>query len=163
MDQIEIKIKLQKNDIKIFYLLIGRSDKIEKLKEVCKILSDIPPDQQILIYKGKILSNDKLISDYNINDRHNIILKKKEEPSPAKAPLEQNSGSSNLKIKNNIISKDDFLSFLKEMYNNNLSQLLGYGNFSDIYKQILNEPNFKDIMNNILNDPSLLEIAFNNQ
>ena len=89
-------------------------------------------------------------------------LKKKEEPSPAKAPLEQNSGSSNLKIKNNIISKDDFLSFLKEMYNNNLSQLLGYGNFSDIYKQILNEPNFKDIMNNILNDPSLLEIAFNN-
>ena len=48
------------------------------------------------------------------------------------------------------------------MYNNNLSQLLGYGNFSDFYKQILNEPNFEYIMNNILNDPSLLEIAFNN-
>ena len=39
-------------------------------------ISDVPSNQQILIYKGKILSNDKLISDYNIDNGDNIILKK---------------------------------------------------------------------------------------
>jgi len=39
--------------------------------------SDIPPDKQILIYKGKILSNNQLISDYNIDDGDNITLKKR--------------------------------------------------------------------------------------
>ena len=40
-------------------------------------ISDVPSNKQILIYKGKILSNDKLISDYNIDNGDNIILKKR--------------------------------------------------------------------------------------
>ena len=44
-------------------------------------ISDVPPNQQILIYKGKILSNDKFISDYNIDNGDNIILNKKKDLS----------------------------------------------------------------------------------
>ena len=76
MDQIEVIIKIQIKNLKN-YMLIGRSDKIEKLKELCEKISDVPPDKQILIYKGKILSNDKFISDYNIDDGDDIILKKR--------------------------------------------------------------------------------------
>ena len=76
MDQIEVIIKIQTKNLKN-YMLIGRSDKIEKLKEFCEKISDVPPDKQILIYKGKILSNDKLISEYNIDDGDDIILKKR--------------------------------------------------------------------------------------
>ena len=89
MDLIEVTIKLQTKNL-MNYMLIGRSDKIEKLKERCEKLSDIPPDEQILIYKGKILLNDNLISYYNIDNNDNIILKKKEEPSPVNIPLNQN-------------------------------------------------------------------------
>ena len=72
MDLIEVTIKLQTKNL-MNYMLIGRSDKIEKLKERCEKISDIPLDQQMLIYKGKILSNDNLISDYNIDNDDNII------------------------------------------------------------------------------------------
>ena len=173
-------------------MLIGKSDKIEKLKELCQKISDVPQDKQILIYKGKILSNDKLIHDYNINDGDNIILKKKEDPSPVNNSLVPNFGISNIKdiFSNNNISLlnnkeinfselsnmlkqiPDYLSFIQKMdvdKIDNLYQLIGLGSFSDIlgidpqkYKQIQKELESKEIMNNILNDPSLLEIGFNN-
>ena len=154
MDQIEVIIKLQTKNL-MNYMLIGRSDKIEKLKELCEKISDVPPDKQILIYKGRILSNDKLISDYNINDGDNIILKKKEDPSPVNNPLIPNSCNLNLNndfTKNNIISltnnkeinfnevanmykqSPDYLSTLLKMdinKLNNLSQSLGFESFSD--------------------------------
>ena len=76
MDQIEVIIKIQSKNL-MNYMLIGKSDKIEKLKELCEKISDVPQDKQILIYKGKILSNDKLISEYNIDDGDDIILKKR--------------------------------------------------------------------------------------
>jgi len=138
-------------------MLIGRFDKIEKLKEFCEKISDVPPDKQILIYKGKILSNDKLISDYNIDDGDNIILQKKEKSSPVNISLIPNSGNPNLNndfIKNNIIrllnNKEinfteianmykqypDFISFLYKMdvdKLNNLFQSMGLGNFTDIF------------------------------
>ena len=188
MDQIEVTIKIETKNL-INYMIIGRSDKIEKLKEFCEKISDIPSTRQILIYKGKILSNDKLISDYNINDRHSIILKKKEEPSPAKAPLEQNSGSLNYIFANknkslsinkqkifnefaNIYNQIDYFSFLKEIDIDkikNFFQLIGMENVAEFYcselqknKHILNKPEYKDIINNMLKDPSLLEIFFNN-
>ena len=108
MDQIELIIKLQNKNL-MYYMLIGRSDKIEKLKERCEKISDVPPNQQTLIYKGKILSNDKFISDYNIDNGDNIILNKREKPLPKYNPL--------FEIENIDIS-NLFKDFLKE---NNIS------------------------------------------
>ena len=81
-------------------------------------ISDVPPDKQILIYKGKILSNDKLISDYNINNGDNISLNKKEEPLPVNVSLFQNFDNSNLKgtfsNNNNIrLSKNEKINYNK--------------------------------------------------
>ena len=190
MDLIEVTIKLQTKNL-MNYMLIGRSDKIEKLKERCEQLSDIPPDEQILIYKGKILLNDNLISYYNIDNNDNIILKKKEEPSPVNIPLNQNfdfslinNAFSNKNIEllekkeincNEIANAykqiPDYLSILQNMdfeKLNNLYKLLGLGNISEIFgmdpknmNQILNNPECRDMANNILKDPSLLQIILN--
>ena len=147
-------------------MLIGRFDKIEKLKELCEKISDVSQDKQILIYNGKILSNDKLISDYNINDGDNIILTKKEEPSSVNNSL-VSSLSNNKEIYfteiANILKQNPFyLSFIQKIDLDkliNFCQSIGLGSFSDIfeiepqkYKQIINKPEYKDIMNNMLND-----------
>jgi len=147
-------------------MLIERSDKIEKLKELCEKISDVSQDKQILIYNGKILSNDKLISDYNINDGDNIILTKKEEPSSVNNSL-VSSLSNNKEIYfteiANILKQNPFyLSFIQKIDLDkliNFCQSIGLGSFSDIfeiepqkYKQIINKPEYKDIMNNMLND-----------
>ena len=78
MDQIEVNIKLKANN-KVYNLPIRTSETILKLKEYCQIISNIPPAQQNLLYKGKILSNEKLIKDYEIENNHDIILVKKRE------------------------------------------------------------------------------------
>ena len=49
MDQIEVNIKLEPNN-KIYNLLIRKSDTVLKLKEYCKIISNIPEDQQNLLF-----------------------------------------------------------------------------------------------------------------
>ena len=54
MEQIEVNIKIKENNL-MYNILIGKSDTILKLKEYCQIISNIPPAQQILIYRGKIL------------------------------------------------------------------------------------------------------------
>jgi len=94
MDQIEVYIKVTPNN-KVYSLPIRKSETILKLKEYCKILSKIPENQQNLLYKGNILLNEKLISDYDIKDNDNILLVKKEEPKPGNIPIKQNSNNSN--------------------------------------------------------------------
>ena len=125
MDQIEVTIKIEAKNL-INYILIGRSDKIEKLKEQCEKISDVPPEQQILIYKGKILSNDKFISDYNIDDGDNIILNKREDPTPINNPLDQNNDISILK---DIFSNNNIINF-----SNNKE--INFNEFSNSCKQI---------------------------
>ena len=92
MEQIEVNIKIAANN-HMYNIPIRKSDKILKLKEYCKILSNIPQDQQKLLYKGKILSDDKLINDYNIENNHNIILVKKIESKPENVRFESNSNN----------------------------------------------------------------------
>ncbi|ELA47505.1 hypothetical protein VCUG_01037 [Vavraia culicis subsp. floridensis] len=57
--------------------LIGVEKQIEiedsatvlSLKQQIEMLETIPPEQQRLIYSGKILTEDgKVLSDYNVND-----------------------------------------------------------------------------------------------
>ena len=99
---IEVNIKLASNN-QIYNLPIRKSETIFKLKEFCNILSNIPQDQQTLLFNEKILLDEKLISDYRIENNHTIILVKKEVPKSKNAPLNQNSNisNSNEKIFNN--------------------------------------------------------------
>ena len=94
MEEIEVNIKLAGNNL-IYYMPIRKSDTILRLKEYCQKISDIPPAEQNLLYKGKILLNDKLIGDYNIENNQIIYLVKKNETKSVNPPLAQNYDSSN--------------------------------------------------------------------
>jgi hypothetical protein len=75
-DNITIKIKMSSNN-STFEITISKSSTINELKESCKTSSGINPPEQNLVYRGRILVDDKLISDYNIANDHTIILVKK--------------------------------------------------------------------------------------
>ena len=105
MDQIEVYIKVTTNN-QVYSLPIRKSETILKLKEYCKILSKIPQNQQDLLYKGNILLNEKLISDYDIKDNDNIILIKKDEPNQGNISMKQNSN--NLNSNENIFNINNY-------------------------------------------------------
>ena len=172
MDQIEVNIQLAATN-KIYNLPIRKSDTILRLKEYCKILSNIPQDQQNLLYKGKKLINEKHISDYNIENDQTIMLVKKEEPIPGNIPNNQNSNNlnsneNNFNIFNNIDFSNnkevninevangfcklpDFSFLLNNMdvnFMENITHFFGIGKFSEIFGF---EP---QQLNNMLKDPS---------
>ena len=170
MEQIEVNIKIAANN-KIYNIPIRKSDSILKLKEYCKILSNIPQCQQNLLYKGKLLLDDKLINDYNIENNQNILLVQKNESNSANDRLEENSDRSNFS-NNNIIFPDnkkinwnevsnaykqipDFISFFnnKDLDKlNNLFQSEGIESFSNVFgvdpqkfKEFLKDPLGRDM------------------
>ena len=75
-ENITIKIKMSMNNT-TFEVTIAKSATINELKESCKTSSGINPPEQNLVYRGRILVDEKLISDYNIANEHTIILVKK--------------------------------------------------------------------------------------
>ena len=187
MDQIEVNIKLAENN-KIYTLPIGKSDTILKLKEYCKIISKIPQDQQNLLYNGKLLLNEKNISDYNIENNHNIILVKKNYPNPLNHNSNHPNLNKNLSNNNNINSSNakvlgpnDFavmsrqLSDISSLYSNmdfnlfdNLTESLGLGRVTEMIgadpkkiKEMLKDPSIKNEFNNMMKDPSIAEIYYN--
>ena len=184
MDQIEINIKLASNN-KIYNLPIRKSDTILKLKEYCKIISNIPEDQQNLLYKGKILLDEKLINYYNIENDHNIILVKKEVQKVESSnqnfkdylfKMINSNKSNNKEIKpNDLFNLCNKIPNLHSFWNNidlnqidNFYQLLGVGNFKDIIgfepkemKEFLKDPSSRDMVNKLFKDPSEIERILN--
>ena len=95
-DEIQVKIKMTAN-AQIYNLKILKSDTIQAVKEKCEKETKIPPESQNLVYKGRILSNEKLVSDYKIDNDHTIILVKKHIPSSSSStenkPTSQNTNT----------------------------------------------------------------------
>ena len=187
MDQIEVNIKLQENN-QIYTLPIGKSDTVLKLKEYCKIISNIPQDQQNLLYKGKILLDEKLFSDYNIENNNNIILIKKKNPKPLNQNSNHSNSNENFFNNNNINSSNDkvlgpndianmarqlpdFFSIYSNMdfkIFDNFSESLGLGRISEMagvdpkqIKEMLKDPSTKNELNNMMKDPSIVETYLN--
>ena len=53
---------------KYIALNIEPADTIENIKTKIQEIEEIPPEEQILIFEGKILENTRTLNDYNITD-----------------------------------------------------------------------------------------------
>ena len=73
MEEIQVKIKRISNE-EIYNVKIDKSDTILKLKEEIEKQTKIPPLSQDLVYKGRILLNEKFVSYYKIENNHTIFL-----------------------------------------------------------------------------------------
>ena len=170
MEEIEVNIKIAANN-QIYSLPIRKTETILKLKEYCQIISNIPPAQQNLLYKGKMLSNEKLIKDYDIKNNHEIILVKEEEQKTVN--IQQFSDNKEInpkKIAKAFGQIPDLLSFCEKM------DLYKIGNYVRLIlntnssgpskfeaqelKESLNEYSNKDFIKNINKDPSFAEKFF---
>uniref|UniRef100_UPI0039E1FEA1 ubiquitin variant R10 n=1 Tax=synthetic construct TaxID=32630 RepID=UPI0039E1FEA1 len=68
----KIYVKLQ--DGTVIELEVEPSDTILEVKEKIYEKTGIPPEDQILIYKGKVLEDSKTLADYNIQENDVLYL-----------------------------------------------------------------------------------------
>ena len=171
MEHIEVNIKLASNN-QIYYLPIRKSDTILKLKEFCQIISNIPPAQQKLLHKGKILLDEKLIKDYDIENTHEIILVKKEEQQK-KVNIHQFSDNKEInpkEIADAFEKFPDLLSFCEKVDFVKLGhylKLMKIGNSPGIsnshiqkLKEYLKDPTARNLLKNVSKKRSLVENYF---
>jgi uncharacterized ubiquitin-like protein YukD len=71
--EITIKIKLT-NTNSTFDVKILSNAAVTDLKKACVEQSTLSIEEQNMVYKGRILADEKLISDYNVQNDHTIIL-----------------------------------------------------------------------------------------
>jgi len=159
MEHIEVNIKLASNN-QVYNLPIRKSETIIKLKEYCQILSNIPQDKQILLYKGKILLNEKLIKDYDIENNQEIILVKNEEQKTVNInQLSDNKEIDSKRIAKALKNFPDLLSFCEKVdfvKLGNYLKLMKIGNSKGIsssqiqeLKGYLKDPLCRDFLKNI--------------
>jgi len=170
MEQIEVNIKLASNN-QVYNLSIRKSETILKLKEYCQIISNIPQDKQILLYKGKMLLNEKLIKDYDIENNQEIILVKNEEQKAVNInQFSDNKGIDPKKIAKAFENFPDLLSFCEKVDFVKLAnylKLLKIGNSPGIsnsqiqeLKGFLKDPKSRYILKNINKNSFLAKIIF---
>ena len=153
-DEITIKIKMTSN-AQVYTLKVNKSDTIEVLKEKCSKETSVPAQSQNLVYKGRILSNEKLVSDYNIDNDHTIILVKKHIPSQTSTtenkPSTQTTSTSNTNTNTNNYSNNS---------NNNNSNNNNYNPFMGLGGQMPDLSQLGSLMGNI--DPNSLNDMMQN-
>ena len=70
----KIYIKLATGDKETLTLDVEPSDTIEKIQDIIYDKTQIPPDEQRLIFAGKTLSYENKLSDYKIPDESTLYL-----------------------------------------------------------------------------------------
>ena len=186
-DEIQVKIKMTSN-AQVYTVKVLKSDTVQTLKEKCQKESSIPPESQNLVYKGRILSNEKLISDYKIENDHTIILVKRHAPSTTTTENKTTTSSTtsntntsntnnNTSNNNNTNNKPDLSSLMGNIDPNELNNMMqslggmgGLGNLGNLgmggmnpqmMSQMLNNPMMMQMMQNMLSNPEMLQMVIN--
>ena len=170
MELIEVNIKLASNN-QVYNLPIRKSETILKLKEYCQIISNIPKDQQKLLCKGKMLLNEKLIKDYDIENNQEIILVKNEEQKAVNInQFSDNKGIDPKRIAKAIGNLPDLLSFFQKVdfaKLDNYLKLMKIANSPGIsntknqeLREYLKDPRTRYLLKNINKNGSLAKLIF---
>ena len=152
MEEIKIKMKMIGNE-RVYIISINKSDTVLKLKEKCEKETNIPALQQNLFYKGRMLSNEKLINYYNLDNDQTIILEKKQISSDLSSTF-LNNNSSNIGFNQNLVDITQETKILSDLGFNKC-------NPNEI-NQIFNNPSIIQKMNNIIKEPSLFQMFAKN-
>jgi len=80
-----ININIKSSSDKKFVIAIEPSKKVLDLKEAIAAQTDVPADRQRLIFSGRVLKDDDLLSDYKVADGNTIHMVKGAAPNQAKA------------------------------------------------------------------------------
>ena len=131
-EEIQIKIKMTSN-AQVYTVKVSKSDTIQTLKEKCQKETTVPPESQNLVYKGRILSNEKLVSDYKIENDHTIILVKKHIPTQTSSTENKTTTSNttttntNSNTNNNNTTNNNSNNNNSSNINNNQNPFMGLG------------------------------------
>jgi len=79
-----ININIKSSSDKKFVIAIEPSKKVLDLKEAIAAQTDVPADRQRLIFSGRVLKDDDLLSDYKVADGNTIHMVKGAAPNQAK-------------------------------------------------------------------------------
>jgi uncharacterized ubiquitin-like protein YukD len=161
-DSININIK-QTNNNQTFDVSIQKFNTILELKKACAEKSGLSENQQNLVYKGRILSDEKLVSDYSIGEGHTIILVKKvsqEDKDKAKTSTGQTSntgnpigGTSTTSTGTNLFGQQGGFSNPLGMPMTGLGRGINMPNNMDLNTALsmMNNPMYQQMMNTVIN------------
>jgi ubiquilin len=161
-DTINVKVKMTSNN-QVFEIATTCEASILEFKQAVSEKSGLTEKEQNLVYKGKILSDEKLVKDYNIQNDHTIILVKKfvekeGETKTESKPTTTTTTTTNTSTQQN---QNPF----------NLSGLGGSGGFPmggglggvdpSQLQSMMNNPMYMNMMNEMLQDPNTLNMLMN--
>lgn len=170
-DQLNVKVKMTSNN-QTFDISVSKSGLVLDLKKACVEKTGLKESEQNLVYKGRILADDKNIADYNIGNDHTLILVKKYSQESKTEQKTENITTNTNTIGTN--SNTDTTS--NQNLNNNPFLGLGGDNFSGLgglpgmggmgadpsqLSAMLNNPMYMSMMNQMLADPNTLNMIMN--
>nr|XP_009799776.1 PREDICTED: deubiquitination-protection protein dph1-like isoform X2 [Nicotiana sylvestris] len=123
---IEIKVKTMSSET--HNLRISNQRRVWNLKEHVYLLIGMPMEQQRLIYCGKVLQDDDLLSSYNIQHGDTLHLICTVQSMSSFAATDEISPDTQQEIPNSIESLSRYLSIMRREYSmneNNTNEVLG--------------------------------------
>ena len=148
MTEIKIKIKYNKAEPPLKELNLISDMKIEDLRLIVEEEFKIPPFKQNLIFKGKMLQNEKKLEDYNISN-DDIILLFEKIGEEEKSGLNKVSGQAGIGVRGQI--NYDLL-----------KQPMGFGGNINQVMEAMKIPEIAGQVESMMDDPNIIDAMMEN-
>jgi ubiquilin len=170
-DNINIKVKMTSTNT-TYDIQISKTASVLDLKKQITEKSELQESQQNLVYKGRILADDKTLADYNIQNDHTIILVKKYTDTKTETKdTKDTTGSTN--TTSNTGQQSDPFNMLGGNSGGGFGNLGGLGGMGGLggnlggvdqsqINSMLGNPMYMNMVSEMLNDPNTLNMVLNN-
>lgn len=166
MSEINIKIK-QTSTNTTLDITISKESTVLELKKIIEEKTQIVPDLQNLVYKGRILSNNSTLSEYKLDNDHCIILVKKHVEKTEEKKTENVTSSSNNTTTTNSTSQNpnsnvDPFSLFANAGLGGLGGGLGGNMDMNQINQLMGNPMYQQAMDQVLSNPQMVQRMLDN-